>query len=470
VSAFIRAQLPGLADTSLEACRSTVRAVFRSSLGRVLVVIAAFGLIVAACALPLTEEQAGQNAQDPTTTTTHPPTTERTLPPPPTLPPLEPDAAEALAALPGRLLFQAGPYVGVANPDGSNATLLGGSREAAALQPTWSNEGLLVAWSSQSVTDGSAIVVYDPASGAEVASDLDGPPAFYLQWNQTDQMVSYLRNDPGGNGLEAGVVRPGADPEVFDTGAPYFFQWSPDRDIWVGHVGTERLSIVSEDEIVDIPTPLGGFSTPMWLDWDRVIFAGENGFSILELSTGEVTGLAVPEGPIPFVVDPTGTKVAYQEPQIDEDGQRPVPPLRVMDLLTGEIVTVTDQPSLAWEWSPDGARLAWVCLDRADAANLAQWYFWSLADEAEIGTTPPFRPSDLVLESYLPFFTQYAISHTAWAPDGSGFAFAGSIRGDSGIWVKALDADVEVARVGVGEAVFWSPDDAPISGSAVSVL
>ena len=129
---------------------------------------------------------------------------------------------------------------------------------------------------------------------------------------------------------------------------------------------------------------------------------------------------------------------------------------------------------MVWEWSPSGERLAWTGLDRADAANLARLHVWDVTVGAEVSSTPSFRPSELTVSSYYPFFTQYAVSHTAWSPDSSSFAFAGSVDGDMGIWVHViadpeLELDgVDAARIAVGDVAFWSPDDAAVSAPAPS--
>ena len=417
--------------------------------------------MAAACSLPLTEAQ--QRADDTTTTTageaapTSP--TTRPRPPAPTLPPLDEADAEALAQLPGRLAVGTGPFVAVVNPDGSNGALVGGGDGVIATQPTWSNEGALLAWSE--VTPNEAMItVFDPASGGSLSSPLEGPPAFYLQWNGSDQVIAYLRNDPDGAGLEAGVVRPGDGPVVYDRGAPHFFSWAPERDYWVSHVDDDRLAVVSVDEVIDLPRALGTFSVPQWIDEDRFLFADPEGLRVFDLrgTPGELFPTAT--GTAAFTVDPTGARAAYLEPTVG-DGEGG---LRVVELATGTVETVTTEAVVAWEWSPDGNRLVWTGLDRADAANLAKLHVWDREVGGEISATPAYRPSELTTSAYLPFFTQYAVSHTSWAPDSSAFAFAGSINGDIGIWVHAIGNDgvggVDAARVAVGDVAFWSPDEA----------
>lgn len=446
--------------------RRGVRWLYGFVVRRVLFILLTFAMVAAACSLPLTE---AQQQPDSSTTTIEgegptPPTT-RAPRPTPTLPPLDPDDAEVLAQLPGQLAIGAGPIVAIANPDGSAGRIVGGGDGTIATQPTWSNEGTLVAW-SEVTPNASAITVYDPASDGSLSSPIDGPPAFYLQWNGSDQMIAYLRNDPNGDGVEAGAVRPGEELVVYDRGSPHFFAWAPERDFWVSHVDDARLALVSVEEVIDLEDPTGTFSTPQWIDDDRFVYASPTGLAVFDLSGETQQSFAVAPGPLNFTLSPLGTHIAYLEP--DAEGQ--LGALRTVEIATGTVVTVTDLPVVMWEWSPDGNRLVWTGLDRADAANLAQLHVWSIESEAEISVTPAFRPSQLFIESYMPFFPQYSVSHTSWAPDSSAFVFAGSILGDLGIWVHAIADDesggVEAARVAVGDVAFWSPNDAQAGEAA----
>lgn len=442
---------------------------YGSLVRRLLFTLLSFALMAAACSLPLTEAQ--QQAENTTTTEEGserptPPTT-RAPRPTPTLPPLDPADAEVLAQLPGQLAVGAGPVVALLNPDGSSGRIVGGGDGVIATQPTWSNEGALIAW-SEVTPNASAITIFDPASDGSLTSPIDGPPAFYLQWNTSDQLIAYLRNNPNGEGIEAGAVRPGDEAAVYDQGAPHFFNWAPERDFWVSHVDGSRLALVSSDEVIELDDLLGDFSTPQWIDDDRFAFGGREGLEVFDLTGAAPLSFPVAPGPLVFTVNPTGTHIAYLEPAVDDQAST----LQTVEIATGTITTVTSEPVVMWEWSPDGTRLAWTGLDRADAANLAQLHVWSAESASEISVTPSFRPTQLTVSTFMPFFTQYSVSHSSWAPDSSAFVFAGSILGDSGIWVHAIANDerggVEAARIAVGDIAFWSPNDAQASAGAPS--
>jgi TolB protein len=130
--------------------------------------------------------------------------------------------------------------------------------------------------------------------------------------------------------------------------------------------------------------------------------------------------------------------------------------LSVIDLDTGSITDVAGPRTAAFFWAPGGDRL--LVLEGAEEdPGTFRWSVWTPTEMERYGSFVPGR--DWVLE-FLPFFDQYAQSIRLWAPDGSAFAFPGSIDERSGIWVQRLDAD-EPERISDGTWVDWSPAGVP---------
>jgi TolB protein len=88
-----------------------------------------------------------------------------------------------------------------------------------------------------------------------------------------------------------------------------------------------------------------------------------------------------------------------------------------------------------------------------DEAGAVRWVVWSPE-----GTTAynEFFLEDSWVRDFLPFFDQYAQSVRLWSPDGSAFAFPGSVAGTQGIWVQELDAEGPT-MIGEGTWVDWAP-------------
>ncbi|MGF1595314.1 MAG: hypothetical protein ACFCVK_00015 [Acidimicrobiales bacterium] len=419
-----------------------------------------------------------------------------TKPPVPSVPPGPAPApgAETLdrvAALDGHLAIVDGPTVVVTEPDGDGAIPVDGGGDTVAAQPVWSHDGRRLAWSRAAVT-GHALVVHDLADGTELVSDAPGPPTFYLQWSGDDATLASLRNATAGGGIELGVATPG-DPIVpVAVTAPFYVSWAPTEAVLAAHVASTEVVLVAGRPGAGIAGGLlversGPFTVPAWLDDATVVAVGPEGLARFDVTGGAAQVLGGTTEPIRFVVSPDRTRIAYQleaptggpsavvlprgptapaqddPPTTDggaseggpaDGGQGAGSGLVVLDLATGEQTVVATDPALAWEWSPDGARLAWLAPSPGPFPETVRWQFW---DGGAPTSSMPYVPSATVLGAYLPFFEQYAQSHTGWSPDGSAFAFAGRPRvtDDDGIWVQPIGVAGPPVRVADGDAVTW---------------
>jgi hypothetical protein len=200
---------------------------------------------------------------------------------------------------------------------------------------------------------------------------------------------------------------------------------------------------------------------------------------LLNVDTGDRQDLLIYEGAITFLPDLTAARIAYQVvPDDGGDGtggrvsfprsgstrraQAGDPPraedgvLAVFDVASGESREVLDEPAQAFQWSPDGGRLAF--LDPEDESS-SRWRFFT-ADPAANGAIvdgPQFVPSPTFVELLQPWFDQLAPSADWWSPDGSAFAFAGRVLGRDGAWYVATATGGEPTFVHDGEVVAWSP-------------
>jgi hypothetical protein len=129
--------------------------------------------------------------------------------------------------------------------------------------------------------------------------------------------------------------------------------------------------------------------------------------------------------------------------------------VRIVDLRTGAIVHATQQAALTFCWSPVGGTL--LALVPTAAGPDTVRFGWQVFDGRDERPLPGFHlPTQEVLQEYAPFFTQYALSTTPWAPDGSAIAYASAGPNGLGqIVVEPIDAEPVVVADGV--FVTWSP-------------
>jgi len=333
--------------------------------------------------------------------------------------------------------------------------------------PTWSPDGTKLAVSRvQVLSEREATVsiqVIDAITGRadtvytnEVPGLIaDGVP-HYLYWAPDGQSLGFIATTSRGltlfvSSFDSTVVSNEA-PLTVETGAPLYFSWAKDSQGLLLHSGPE-IKLVASLANVESSLALGsddGFRVPAYSPADspggpRLAYATHNADGgLLMVANSSALEQAQPVleiGPFSaFLWSPDGTQLAVAD-RLDPGGptfQR----LRVVSIKetngetngeTGretsegtqvdtQVETIADEDLLAFYWSPDGQRLAWVALDREQM--LFQWRVTS-----SDGTDPKdlfrFQPSGEFF-TLLSFFDQYAYSHSPWSPDSSQLVVAGS--------------------------------------------
>jgi TolB protein len=323
-------------------------------------------------------------------------------------------------------------------------------------QPIWAPDGASVAYGRFDGTDASVVVT--KSDGEPVTEHALPAPVIYLSWGRTGAL-GWLRNDAE-RGLAFEAVSPDGD-RLEDGGGPFYFAWSPDGTRLLAHVGVDRLDVIQFGGNAEaIGEPPGAFSAPWWTERGQIYL------------TQDATGqrLIIDDGSGPTVVarvrgsaqlgvaasriavrsfDPEGSGLAaalQRVPLIPADR------LTVLDLDTGTLTDVAGPRTIAFFWSPGGDRLL-LLEAMGDEAGAVRWVVWSPE-----GTTAytEFFLEDSWVRDFLPFFDQYAQSVRLWSPDGSAFAFPGSVAGTQGIWVQELDAEGPT-MIGEGTWVDWAP-------------
>jgi len=344
-------------------------------------------------------------------------------------------------------------------PDGSAPLPLVPSRgiDVETRQPVWSPDGRSVAWAELELTDqgASSRVVTSAPDGSSRTEFPVETGTFFLQWDPTSSRIAYLGNFQGVIGMGVAGRSPEGNPvaTTLGVGQPFYLSWSPEGQQLLIHVGSETLGTLDlERKLVPIGDAPGTFQAPVWLADGRMVYAAtaKDRQSLVVRDGNRAKELVAFEGSIEFVASPDGTRIAYRV----DDGSG-LGGIEVVDVRSARSHNVTDAPTSAFQWSPDGRRLLLMTMEEGDDPTVHRWQVWDGKVATWIG--PTFLPSPTFWRDYVPFYGQFAQSMTLWSPDGTSFAFAGLIGERAGIWVQDLDAEEPTFVLDGGSVVAWSP-------------
>ncbi len=399
---------------------------------------------------------------------------------------LSDETAGAAMPLPGELSTRTSPSsenrllvlgsdgnIYTVNPDGTERFSLTNDASSSKqyLQPTWSPDAERIAWTEIELTDGdptSTIITAQWDGSERVDAEVPFAP-FYIFWSPDSSRLAYLSNWLNGS-LPSMALRlaelptnlDGSEPLATSTlaqGQPLYFSWSPDSQRLLTHTGDDELAVQALDgNRESIDAPAGAFPAPQWAtngnelvyavteeDRQRLIVTDLEG-DLLEEVTDYVDRIT-------FSLSPDGRQVAYVVSESDAS-MAALGPLFVYEFESQQTRELSSIPAIAFYWSPDSQKLAYLTPDSGGQRIDFLWNVWDGEQKIEYAD---FLPSRTFFQSYLAFFDQYAQSMSMWAPDSSAFAYAGTDRGRSGIWVQPLGEGERPVAVGPGVVVAWSP-------------
>lgn len=353
----------------------------------------------------------------------------------------------------------------VASPDGARRFALTDDSSGSRLytQPVWSPDGSHIAWSKID-RRGSALVTsrFDGSDRSEVSVPF---APFYIAWSPRGDQVAYLSNwtvaEESSIALRLVDVDGGAGkPLTLTEGQPLYFSWAPDGARLLTHIGNERVEMQTvTGEQLPVVLSGGAFQAPQWApDGGSLLYvladAVRQDLILSDLEGNLQQAITDFDGQITFAMSPDGAQVAYvpseRGAQVNTLG-----PLYVVDLATQATRTITDRPVVAFVWSPDAQKLAYLTLEPLRNRIGMRWNVWDGSQRSELGV---FTPTNTFLNHYLPFFDQYAQSHRIWSPTSDALVFAGQLPdGRSGIWVQGVGEGGAPQLVGPGVFASWSP-------------
>ena len=381
-------------------------------------------------------------------------------------------------------------------PDGSQTRVLA---EAGRYQfPAWSPDGERIAVIGADAEGAAVFSVQDAARSEPVrhySSQREAP--IYLYWSPDSQTISFLANRPEvGLALHLAPVS-GDNPEesrLLSTGSPFYWQWTEDAQQLFVHAGlageNARLGFMAaaEDNLSENLTQNsavpGLFQAPgISASGDYIAYAeldaSQSGRVVLTSRTarGESaeTVREVPhQGLVALSWSPTEDKLALMSPPAA--APHTYGPIRLLDAKTGDLTTLVEEVAVAFFWSPDGTKIAYLSpLSDEGGGQQARAPMMQVSTSAQpraplllnlsvvdvaSGVSErltTFAPSPLFVGQYLPFFDQYALSHRLWSPQSDALALPMLAADGATSQVVVVPLQGESRPIAPGDMPSWSP-------------
>ena len=346
--------------------------------------------------------------------------------------------------------------------------------------PTWSPDGqrLVV---SRVMIDAFAIAetgVYVIDVGTGEATQLyENPPnvfpfiasrvPHYMYWSPDSGQLAFIakgEDDAAGLNLFLSVVDEPAQPVSIIVGSPIYLAWTADSGQLLLHSGDEMFLVDTSGPAVlrqfnRRPTI---FRAPAWSSIGGMAYGGiyAGAFSLFVAdASGDNDRPVIDVGPdVAFLWSPTQDDLAIVN---SNDLSLPYyQGLRAINPASGEVTTLTQEPVIAFFWSPDGAKIAYVGFDPSTRA-----LSWNViaAEGGQPQKLVDFVPTSEFLDM-LTFFDQYANSSSLWSPDSRHLVFSGRVTGDgaegdgsvSQVYVVDVEDPSSVEPIATGSLAFWS--------------
>jgi TolB protein len=311
----------------------------------------------------------------------------------------------------------------------------------------------------------------------------EGP--FYIYWSPDSSQLSYLASHPDGMGLHLVQADGSADSRLLTVGGPLYWQWTADSQKMFIHSGfsgeASRLELITADgdgsgDAIAAP---GFFQAPgisadgRYLAYAEEIPGGSSQLAIVDTQS-EAIEQQRHAGLVALAWSPTANQLAFTN-GTDPVSRSFVGPLRLMDAATGEVRLLSEEPIIAFFWSPDGRYLAALSTARNGEGDInAQTEKEAPSKLIQQQNLPQLRllvyevasgegrllfsfvPTFSFATQFLPFFDQYALSHRLWSPDSNNLVLPMVENGRNQIFIINIVTG-QKRFLADGLMPFWSP-------------
>jgi hypothetical protein len=265
-----------------------------------------------------------------------------------------------------------------------------------------------------------------------------------------DYATTSLRNNPLG-GLIAELIDRDGIATTLSEESPFYTSWAPTADSIALNLPGDRLDIWMNAEAETIIEPAIGYQTPVWLDRGLVVVRDVGDTRYLSVwSEGEFEDIGIIEGSAAFVGKGHRIAIKTNGGQTDSEsggiqaGLRiqtvptiPTNRLVTIDLDTGDIQTVTTEPTAMFQFDPDGERLLY------GEASLDVGLTWSIWEDGATEELAGYRPNPQWIGELVPFFDQYAQTVQFWSASGDRVAFPAVVEFEPVVIVYDLGTGTE---------------------------